>query len=90
MAKRNESQNSIVIANAAGATTAIAFILCRFAFIIAPELSLAISRTWFHGIDISQIAARQMDGFILGLVSATLVGWLVGWLFAVFQNYFDR
>ncbi len=89
MAKSNSSHEPIVIANAAAATTAVVFVVCRLAFVLAPELSLAISKTWFHGIDISLIAARRVgDGFILGLVSTAIAGWLIGWVFAKFQNYF--
>lgn len=92
MAKTNLSHEPMTIANAVGATTAVVFIVCRLSFIVAPELSLTIGRSWFHGIDISLIAAQRMagDGFILGLVSATLGGWLVGFVFAKFQNYFAK
>ena len=92
MAKNNLSHDPIVIANAAAATVAVVFVVCRLAFLLAPELSLAISKTWFHGIDISLIAARRManDGFIFGLITSTIGGWLAGFVFAKFQNYFSK
>lgn len=77
-------------ANAAGVVTAVVFVVCRSAFLYAPELSMNIARSWFHGIDINKIVATTIpaDNFILGLVSATVSAWLVGWLFASTYNYF--
>ena len=49
-----------VTANATAVTTAIIYVVCRVAFIVAPDLSMAISRSWFHGIDISLIAAKTI------------------------------
>lgn len=91
MVKNNLSHEPFAIANAAAATVAVVYIVCRLAFLVAPELSLAISRSWFHGIDISLIAAGRMQGsFLLGLMSTTISGWLVGFVFAKFQNYFSK
>jgi hypothetical protein len=90
MAKSNVSHDPIVIANATAATVAVLFVVCRLAFVLAPELSLSVSRSWFHGIDISLIASQQMGGLVLGLVSSTIAGWLVGFVFAWFQNLFEK
>lgn len=91
MEKNNLSHEPIVIANAAAATIAVVYIVCRLAFLIAPELFLAISRSWFHGIDISLIAAGRAPGdFLLGLITTTVAGWLTGFVFAKFQNYFAK
>ena len=94
MAKNNLSHDPIVIANAAAATVAVVFVVCRLAFLLAPELSLAISKTWFHGIDISKIAATSAaadpGSFILGLVTSIAAAWAVGYLFANLYNYFVK
>lgn len=80
--------NPTATANALAVTTAIVFVVCRGAFLLAPELSLAIARSWFHGIDISKIAAQNVgaDSFVLGIVTATVGAWLVGYLFATLYN----
>lgn len=77
-------------ANATAVTTAIVYIVCRTAFVIAPELFMGISRSWFHGIDISLIAAKNIPpgSFVMGLISATIGAWLVGYLFASLYNSF--
>lgn len=92
MANNALSHEPLVIANATAATVAVVYIVCRLAFLVAPELSLAISRNWFHGIDITRIAADRVagDGFVLGFITAILGGWLVGFVFAKFQNYFAK
>ena len=53
---------------------------------------MSIARSWFHGIDISQIATTTIpaDNFILGLVTATVGAWLVGFLFAKLYNAFAK
>ena len=84
--------NPIATANAAGVTTAVLFVVCRTAFIVAPIFSMTVARSWFHGIDISLIAAQQLarEGFFLGFVSSSLGGWLVGYIFAKILYYFSK
>lgn len=83
-------KNPMALANAAGMTTAIVYVVCRGAFIVAPDLSLAIARSWFHGIDIGKIAAVNLssESFVLGIVSTVISAWLVGYLFATTYNMF--
>ena len=82
--------NPSTTANAAAATIAVIYVVCALFFVIAPDLSMAITKTWFHGIDISLIDARTatVGSFTLGLVSGTISAWLVGYLFAVLYNIF--
>ncbi len=79
-------------ANAAGITTAVIFVVCRTAFVVAPDLALSIGRSWFHGIDIGKIQALNLttESFVLGIVSATIGAWLVGYVFAVTYNMFVK
>lgn len=79
-------------ANAAAITTAVIFVVCRTAFVVAPDLALSIGRSWFHGIDIGKIQALNLttESFILGIVSATVGAWFVGYLFAVTYNMFVK
>ncbi|MBI4062609.1 hypothetical protein HY410_01665 [Candidatus Gottesmanbacteria bacterium] len=79
-------------ANAAAVTAAIIYVVCRTAFVVAPDLSMNIARSWFHGIDISRISALNLstESFILGIISATIGAWLAGYLFATVYNSFVK
>ncbi len=79
-------------ANAAAVTTAIIYVVCRTAFVVAPDLSMSIAQSWFHGIDISRISALNLstESFMLGIISATIGAWLPGYLFASVYNSFVR
>lgn len=84
--------NPMVTANAAAVTTIIIYIACALFFILAPEISMAITKTWFHGIDISLIDTRanSISSFVLGLVTAAISAWAVGYLFALLYNLFAK
>ena len=81
-------------ANAAAVTVAVLYIVCRVLVLFIPDLFLSITQTWFHGIDISQIAATSValdpTSFVVGLITATVAGWLTGYLFATSYNYFAK
>ena len=79
-------------ANAAAVVTAVIYIVCRQAFIVAPEFAMSVGKSWLHGIDISKIATRTIpaDNFVLGIVTATVGAWLAGYLFAVSYNMFVK
>lgn len=82
----------IATANAAAITTAIIYIFCAAAFIIAPELSMNIARSWFHGIDITSIGLKTItiDSLLIGIITATAGMWFVGYIFALFYNKFAK
>lgn len=84
--------NPITTANAAAVTTAIVYVVCRFLVGLFPEVSMNVARSWFHGIDISKISAWNLstESFFLGIISATVFAWLVGYLFANLYNYFAK
>ena len=82
--------NPLTTANAVAATTAIVYVACRLLVGLFPEISMNVAKSWFHGIDISKISAWNLstEAFILGIVSATIGAWLVGYLFARLYYYF--
>src|SRR3989344_71706 len=88
----NMKHNLIGTANAAAATTAIVYVVCRLLVGLFPDFLMNVARSWFHGIDISKISAWNLstESFILGIVSATITAWLVGYLFAKLYNYFSK
>ena len=82
--------NPLTTANAVAATTAIVYVACRLLVGLFPKISMNVAKSWFHGIDISKIGAWNLstEAFILGIVSATIGAWLVGYLFARLYYYF--
>lgn len=83
-----------VTANAIAVTVGVLYVICRVLVLLAPDLFLAITGTWFHGIDISKIAATSAaadpGSFVLGLITSAGGAWLVGYLFAYIYNYFVK
>lgn len=80
-------------ANATAATTAFIAVACALAIILAPELSLGIAQSWFHGIDLEKVrtAVNPSFGSILyGWITATIGGWIVGYVFASSYNMFAK
>lgn len=78
-------------ANAAAVTVAFIAVVCAVAIILAPELSLGIAQSWFHGIDLEKVrtAVNPSFGSILyGWITATIGGWIVGYVFASAYNTF--
>ena len=81
-------------ANAAAVTVGVLYVVCRVLVLLMPELFLSITGTWFHGIDISKIAASSTaadpGSFVLGLVTSVGAAWATGYLFAIAYNYFAK
>lgn len=77
-------------ANAAAATTAVVYILCRILVAIVPNFMLVVARSWFHTVELQTRAPGGMDVFIVGLVSSTVFAWLAGFVFAYFYNMFVK
>lgn len=66
-------------------------VVCALAIILAPDLSLGIAQSWFHGIDLSKVrmAVNPSAGSLLdGWVTATIGGWVVGYVYANAYNVF--
>jgi uncharacterized membrane protein len=82
--------NPMATANAAAATTAIVYILCRILVGISPNFMLEIARSWFHTAQLQARVLGGVDVFIIGLVTSTVFAWLVGYLFAYFYNMFAK
>ncbi|MCL4416896.1 MAG: DUF5676 family membrane protein [Actinobacteria bacterium] len=75
-------KNQYAIPNTLAVTTAIVFIICRVLVAIFPDQSFAIAQSWFHGIEVNKLGANLSIGtFVLGLISATITAWIVGYIF---------
>jgi len=77
-----------VWANASAIFIGVVYLFCRFAIALFPGLSMQVTRSWFHGFDMANIwTPREFsENFLLGLVSAVLLAWVAGWLFAWIHN----
>lgn len=92
MAKNNLSHEPTTIANATAATIAFVYVVCALSISLFPEAAMTVARSWFHGIRLEEISGWNvsMGSLILGFVSATAGGWILGFVFAKFQNYFAK
>jgi hypothetical protein len=82
----------MALANAAGVVTAGVYVVCRVLVGTFPGMMFGVTQSWFHGMELRRFDAAGLSAgaFITGLVTSVLVAWLVGYLFAVAYNYFDK
>ena len=84
--------NPMVTANASALTIAVVYVACRLLVGLFPEAMMTVAKSWFHGIDISLISAWNLSfgSFVIGIVSATITAWLVGYLYGASFEYFRK
>lgn len=73
-----------VLANALALTGGIYYAICYIFALIAPQLFLQITKSWFHMIEINKIARLttfSIQEFIFGLLTFTVNAWILGFLF---------
>lgn len=83
----------VACANATAATVAVIYIVCALGVLLFPDISMTVARSWFHGIDITKITLSTQttpSSLVLGFITATGGGWLLGYIFASFYNYFVK
>ncbi len=79
-------------ANALAATIAIVFVACRILVGLFPDLMFTIAQSWLHGVELVKFNPSNLtvQSFVLGLISASVSAWLVGYLFASISNFFSK
>lgn len=81
---------TIPFANAIAVVAALFYVFCGVIAAVAPELYVAIARTWVHSMDITALFPNGMTADIgsslLGLVTLTAVAWVTGAIFASLYN----
>ena len=83
--------NVMATANAMAVTVGFIYVSCAFLVTISPEFFKSVATSWFHGMDLSVVWTGTPRGnFVLGLVSAMIGSWVVGWVFAVAYNKFNN
>lgn len=84
--------NPVATANAAAATIAVVYVTCATAVALFPDFTMNVTRSWFHGIDLSKISSWNfsIESLVLGFATATAYGWFVGYVFATVYNTFAK
>lgn len=81
--------NPMATANAAALTIGIFYIVCRILVGILPDLMQTIAQSWFHGLTLGSWSLNS-GNFVLGILSASVTAWIVGYTFAVSYNSFTK
>lgn len=75
-------------------TTAVLSLVCAGLVAIAPGQVAAIFQSWWHGLDVSQLTATAppmtLQSVAIGFITITAFAFLVGFLFAVVNNFLAR
>ncbi|HLC82893.1 MAG TPA: DUF5676 family membrane protein [Bacteroidia bacterium] len=76
------------VANTLGIIFAGVSFLCAILVLIFPGATMNLFSNIFHGIDITQIAKTSisLESIMIGLIEAFILGWIIGWFFAVVYN----
>jgi len=83
--------NRTACANAMAISTGVVYVACAAFVAILPGLSKMVMQSWFHGISLEAFWTGSPRGnFVLGLVSAAIGAWFVGYLFAWLYNKFVK
>jgi len=77
-------------ANALSVTVAIFYVTCALFFLVAPEFSMSVAQSWFHGMDLNALGTPQITfgNLLYGLITVTAYSWFLGYVFARMYNYF--
>ena len=84
--------NPTATANALATTSGVFYIACRLLVSLLPDFSFSIAQSWFHGLGIAQSGSwnLSLESFLVGLISFTVLAWVIGYLFASVYNYFSK
>ena len=79
--------NTRRVANSLAITAGIFSLACALLILMAPAFTVNLFGAIFHGIDLSQISkTATLGSSILGIIEAFVLGWIIGWFFAVVYN----
>ena len=82
-----EKLNAKIVSFSLAIVAGIISIVCALLIAIAPQATVNLFGSIFHGIDLSKIAKTMtIGGAILGTVEVIVIALIAGWLFAVIYN----
>ena len=78
------------VANTLGVVFAGVSLLCALFVLLFQNTALSFFNNIFHGIDITQVAKSSISlgNIIIGLIEVFILGWIIGWFFAIVYNKF--
>lgn len=83
--------NVMATANATAITVGFIYVACALLVAVFPEFFRVVAESWFHGWDTELFWTGTPRGnFVLGLVSAMIGSWVVGYVFAWSYNKFIK
>ena len=83
--------NVMATANALAVTMGFLYVACALLVAVLPEFFRSVASSWFHGWNMELLwTGVPRQNFVLGLVSAMAVSWIIGWVFAITYNKFVK
>jgi hypothetical protein len=78
----------VPLANSAAIVAALFFVLCAIFVAVAPGISLAVLRSWFHGVQLSTLPGAGMSagGLMLGITTLVATAWVSAAALAALYN----
>ena len=81
-----------LLANAFALTAGILWVIDSLFVLLFPRFSLVLTRMWFHGLNIKPLGKFRITAYdfvvggVLLLISAWVVGYVLGWSLEYFQK----
>ena len=86
-------KDRLVLGNAFALTAGIYYAGCYILALIAPQLFLKISASWFHMFNLEQIENTTLtdpEQFLFGMMSCAINAWIFGFLLGWSVELFNR
>lgn len=80
--------NESALAKACAFLAGGSYLLCLVATLLFPKQTVWLFNAWFHGLDISVLPYQvgPVVMVVVGLITFTLAGWLMGFVLARIYN----
>ncbi len=76
-------KNANRLGSTLGLTFAALYVLCSLFFVGWPQGYVSLTAALFHGFSLSPTPGMSFGGFIVGLVSIAIVGYVAGALYSI-------
>lgn len=79
-------------ANSLALASIVFYVACALLAVVAPNFLLGMFQSWFHGINVTQLATtqRSLGSFLFGLISLAVVAWVFGYVLAWFYEKWSK